>query len=169
MNLTDNDGSDGGTLIADAERAVGELEGSVAFRAVSIVQLEDGVAGTHLIAGLGHQHDPDGMVDRVFDPIPARAEDHRGTADELGVQMGQISCGVRTHEMTLRRSRQPPIVVDNVGIPALHLDDPTEPLETLSGRDRASNEPLGRRTIVGNFSHHQHACGQLDGYVDQVW
>ena len=97
MDLTENDRPDGGTLIANGERAVGELERAVAFRGVSIMQLEDGVAGTHLIAGLGHQHDPDGMINRVFDSIAARAEDHRGAPHELGIQLRQISCGVRAH------------------------------------------------------------------------
>jgi hypothetical protein len=76
VDLTENDRSGCGTLVADAECAVGELERAVALGGVSIVQFEDGVAGRHLIAGLRHQHDPDRMIDRIFDAIAACAQDY---------------------------------------------------------------------------------------------
>ena len=74
MDLTENDRSGGGTLIADSEGAVGELERAVAFCTISIVQFENGVARGHPIAGLGHHHDSDGMIDWILDAIAARAK-----------------------------------------------------------------------------------------------
>src|SRR4029453_8154373 len=138
MNLADNDRSRRRALTTNREGPVGKLQRAVAFRAVVIMQFEDGVALRQLIAGLGHQHDSNAVIDWILDPIAARTENDRGPADQFSVESRQIPGCIGPHQMTIGCSRQAVIIVDNVRIPALRLDDPPESIAPRPRRNRSA-------------------------------
>ena len=138
------------------------------FAGVAIMQFEDGVALRQLIARLGHHHDPDGVIDRIFDAIAAGAEHHRRAADQFRIERRDISRRVRAHQMPIGRRRQPAIVVDDMRIAALRLDDPPEPIEAGARRDRPANQPFGDWPIGGDLAEHQHPGRQFDRHVDEI-
>ena len=66
---------------------------------IAVVQLEHGVAGAHLVAGLREDHDADRGIDRILDPVAAGAERDRRAADQLGVEARHVAGSGGGHDM----------------------------------------------------------------------
>ena len=51
------------------------------------MELHQRVCGAHCGARFDHDYGPDAKIDDVLNAVPACAQDHRGAADQFGIEV----------------------------------------------------------------------------------
>jgi len=122
VNLTNDDGSKRRGLIADGDGASGQDERGVELRLLPVVHFQNRIARGQFGARLGSQQDTHGWIDRVLNLVSPGTQHHGRATDQLGVDPTEISAAVRVNGVAGRRRRQPAVIINHPGVPALALD-----------------------------------------------
>ena len=80
-----------------------------------------GLTGPHDVAGAGGDHEADGRIDGILDPIPPAAKTGNTASDRLGLNLRDHAVARRAVQLTFRRLRQQPGIVDDPRIAHLAL------------------------------------------------
>src|SRR5690242_6554867 len=100
------------------------------------MQLQQRLAGVDLRAALDQDHRPDGVIDRLIDPLPAGAEDAARLAEAARLEAVEDAGPVGPDEVALLRVRQAGDVVEDARVAPLTGDDRAELLQAAAGRER---------------------------------